>query len=349
MIPLGGDVAFRTPMTHTMEVVSVAVSIALSLGLNQQLVTAIALGHYLGAPALGRPGAGAFLRLAGESGLAIFPINHVSLYIVNTVPDVYSFKGLNLTSHVRDGILNAFPIDVGAEFLSEIEPDPDIRVRFSGLTTEALLVRAVVPIVSCAYALDDLLQAAAVPGEQLRGILNLSLFRGVPLVEKFRGTEVSGSALVKMATEIRALLIREFLRFGKLQAIENVKTREELEKLAEPDSSVQGVQDALDRVYGSLFLSDSLRSRTERILEALYRNAAKDTTGWDRLIRLFDIAALTDGHCRLQFQQTVRERAGIEGLVQDIQEVTSAKIVRPDIFIERSLGRLSPTGVRLAI
>jgi dGTP triphosphohydrolase len=35
--PLGGDISFRTPMTHTMEVVSVAVSIALNLGLNQHL------------------------------------------------------------------------------------------------------------------------------------------------------------------------------------------------------------------------------------------------------------------------------------------------------------------------
>ena len=256
-------------------------------------LTAIALGHYLGAPALGRPGAGAFLRLARESGLATFPINHVSLYIVNTVPDVYRFKGLNLTSHVRDGILNALPINVGSEFLSQIEPDPDIRVRSSGLTPEALLVRAAVPIVSCAYALDDLLQAVAIPGEQLLDILGLELFCGVPLAGKLRGEGASGSSVVKAAMANRALLIRELLRFGKLQALEEAKTKEQLEKLAEPDSRVQAVQAALDRVYERIFLSDTVRSRTERMLEALYRNAAKDATGWNRLLRLFDIAALT--------------------------------------------------------
>lgn len=154
-------------------------------------------------------------------------------------------------------------------------------------------MRAAVPIVSCAYALDDLLQAVAIPGEQLLDILGLELFCGVPLAGKLRGEGASGSSVVKAAMANRALLIRELLRFGKLQALEEAKTKEQLEKLAEPDSRVQAVQAALDRVYERIFLSDTVRSRTERMLEALYRNAAKDATGWNRLLRLFDIAALT--------------------------------------------------------
>ncbi len=91
---------YRTRMTHTLEVSQDARTIARALGLNEDLVEAIAFGHDLGHTPFGHAGERA-LNAACPLG---FKHNEQSLRIVEHLEK--DGKGLNLTFEVRDGILN---------------------------------------------------------------------------------------------------------------------------------------------------------------------------------------------------------------------------------------------------
>src|ERR687883_993326 len=90
---------YRTRLTHTMEVMQVARSIARGLNLNEDLTEAIALGHDLGHTPFGH---------AGEYALGAclpggFRHNEQSVRVVEVLEK--DGRGLNLTEEVRDGIL----------------------------------------------------------------------------------------------------------------------------------------------------------------------------------------------------------------------------------------------------
>lgn len=89
----------RTRLTHTLEVSQIARSISCSLGLNEHLTEAIALGHDLGHTAFGHAGEAALNELY-ENG---FEHNLQSLRVVDVLENGV---GLNLTFEVRDGIKN---------------------------------------------------------------------------------------------------------------------------------------------------------------------------------------------------------------------------------------------------
>lgn len=90
---------YRTRLTHTLEVTQIARTIGRALGLNEDLVEAIGVGHDLGHTPFGH---------AGERALAeVFPgfrHNEQSLRIVDILER--DGRGLNLTDAVRDGILH---------------------------------------------------------------------------------------------------------------------------------------------------------------------------------------------------------------------------------------------------
>jgi dGTPase len=87
----------RTRLTHTLEVTQIARTIARALKLNEDLTEAIALGHDLGHPPFGHAGEEALKEaMKNHNG---FEHNEQSLRIVESLED------LNLTRHVREGIL----------------------------------------------------------------------------------------------------------------------------------------------------------------------------------------------------------------------------------------------------
>lgn len=90
---------FRTRLTHTLEVMQIARSIARALHLNEDLTEAIALGHDLGHTPFGHAGERSLASIMGR-----FRHNEQSLRVVELLEK--DGKGLNLTYEVRDGILN---------------------------------------------------------------------------------------------------------------------------------------------------------------------------------------------------------------------------------------------------
>ena len=104
---------YRTRLTHTLEVSQIARSIARPLGLNEDLVEAIALGHDLGHTPFGHCGERALAERiarvrgidpASDQGKACFRHNEQSVRIVELLEG--GGQGLNLTREVVDGMLN---------------------------------------------------------------------------------------------------------------------------------------------------------------------------------------------------------------------------------------------------
>ena len=96
---------FRNRLTHTLEVTQIARTISQSLGLNTDLVEALALSHDIGHPPFSHEGESALDAIMRPYG-AGFDHNLHALTIVEDFEEKYaSFRGLNLTFEVREGIV----------------------------------------------------------------------------------------------------------------------------------------------------------------------------------------------------------------------------------------------------
>src|SRR5437879_4858952 len=94
----------RTRLTHTLEVVQIARSLARALGLDEDLAEALALAHDLGHTPFGHAGERALDQtLSGYGG---FDHNAQALRIVTDLERRYAgFDGLNLTWETLEGLV----------------------------------------------------------------------------------------------------------------------------------------------------------------------------------------------------------------------------------------------------
>jgi dGTPase len=128
-----GDL-FRTRLTHSIEVAQIARSISRRLGLDEDLVEAIALAHDLGHTPFGHAGQDALDACMAQWGG--FEHNLQSLRVVDELEQCYgAFDGLNLCFETREGILkhcsrtNARALgEVGARFLDGGQPTIEAQV-----------------------------------------------------------------------------------------------------------------------------------------------------------------------------------------------------------------------------
>ncbi|HTC92167.1 MAG TPA: deoxyguanosinetriphosphate triphosphohydrolase [Terriglobales bacterium] len=96
---------FRNRLTHTIEVAQISRTIVGALGLNTDLVEALALVHDIGHPPFGHAGEKALDAAMRRHGL-LFDHNLHALRIVEDFELRYAeFRGLNLTFEVREGII----------------------------------------------------------------------------------------------------------------------------------------------------------------------------------------------------------------------------------------------------
>jgi dGTPase len=95
---------YRTRLTHTLEVVQIARSLARALGLDEDLAEATALAHDLGHPSFGHAGERALDDvLRGHGG---FDHNAQALRVVTALERRYAqFDGLNLTWETLEGLV----------------------------------------------------------------------------------------------------------------------------------------------------------------------------------------------------------------------------------------------------
>lgn len=112
---------YRTRLTHTLEVAQISRSVARTLGLNEDLVEAIALSHDLGHPPFGHAGEDKLDELMTASGG--FNHNLHCLRVVDHLEQRYpEFDGLNLSWEVRESIVKHYG-RFDREDLAEFEPE----------------------------------------------------------------------------------------------------------------------------------------------------------------------------------------------------------------------------------
>lgn len=92
----------RTRLTHTLEVVQIARTVARSLALNEDLTEAMAMAHDLGHPPFGHAGERVLAELTGPNG---FEHNKQGLRLVEWLESRYpGFPGLNLSYEVLESM-----------------------------------------------------------------------------------------------------------------------------------------------------------------------------------------------------------------------------------------------------
>src|SRR6266478_5205978 len=159
---------FRNRLTHTIEVAQISRTIAAQLGLNTDLVEALALVHDLGHPPFGHSGEKALDTAMRKHGFS-FDHNLHALRIVEDFELRYAaFRGLNLTFEVREGIIkHSHDYDAGqhpelAEYL--LDQRPPLESQLIDLTDEIGYNTA---------DLDDGYEARLLTVEQILGSVNI--------------------------------------------------------------------------------------------------------------------------------------------------------------------------------
>lgn len=161
-----GDL-FRTRMTHSLEVAQLGRSIARSLGLNEDLVEAVALAHDLGHTPFGHAGQDALDACMADHGG--FEHNLQSLRVVDRLEQAYpAWDGLNLCYETREGILKRCPRPL-AERLEVAEPGGVGRrfIEGSQPSLEAQVCNLADEIAYNAHDIDDGVRSGLLKLEQL--------------------------------------------------------------------------------------------------------------------------------------------------------------------------------------
>jgi dGTPase len=140
----------RSRLTHTLEVTSIARTLARTLALNEDLVEALALAHDIGHPPLGHAGEDTLNDLLADEGG--FNHNSQALRIMTLLEQRYpGFPGLNLSREVLDAqavrarqpeapppLLEAQVVDA-ADSIAYDTHDADDAVELGLVTLEELL------------------------------------------------------------------------------------------------------------------------------------------------------------------------------------------------------------------
>ncbi len=154
---------FRNRLTHTIEVAQISRTIAAELGLNEDLVEALALVHDVGHPPFGHAGERTLNELMHEHGDQ-FDHNLHALRTVEQFEQRYAdFSGLNLTFEVREGIIKHSRDYDSKEFLQLAEYLLDQRAPL-----EAQLIDLTDEIAYSTADMDDAVEAKILTREQVR-------------------------------------------------------------------------------------------------------------------------------------------------------------------------------------
>lgn len=187
-----GDL-FRTRMTHSLEVAQLGRSIARPLGLNEDLVEAIALAHDLGHTPFGHAGQDALnacmrehaKQFPGGGEATGFEHNLQSLRVVDSLEERYpSFDGLNLTFETREGILKHCSVASARQLMQRDGTGVARRFIEGGSPTlEAQLCNLADEIAYNSHDIDDGVRS---------GLLSWDQLREVPFFERYRLQALSG-------------------------------------------------------------------------------------------------------------------------------------------------------------
>ena len=273
-----GDL-FRTRLTHSLEVAQLGRSIARSLGLNEDLVEAIALAHDLGHTPFGHAGQDALHDCMREHGG--FEHNLQSLRVVDQLELRYpQFDGLNLCFETREGILKhcarrdalrieaAEPGGVARRFLDGTQP-----------SLEAQLCNLADEIAYNAHDIDDGVRS---------GLLTLAQLDEVPLFTRYRDAALAEHP--SLAGQGRRLLFEAIRRMLSDQVYDVIGTTRAALDVAAPATADEARQAGPLVGFSPAMRTDSTGLK-RFLMRSLYRHPqVMDTTDRARRVvrELFD-------------------------------------------------------------
>ncbi len=256
-----GDL-FRTRLTHSLEVAQLGRSIARALGLNEDLVEAIALAHDLGHTPFGHAGQDALndcMRTYGG-----FEHNLQSLRVVDRLEERYpQFDGLNLCFETREGILKHCSA-LHAQALDRKEPAGVGRRFLEGTrpSLEAQLCDLADEIAYNAHDVDDGIRS---------GLLTLAQLEAVPLFRRFQTQALDEFSHLAAPNNQRRWVYDTIRRMLSAQVYDVIATSSAALALAKPQHADDVRQ--LPRLIN--FSADMRRESTELkrfLFQNLYRH-----------------------------------------------------------------------------
>ena len=154
---------FRSRLTHTIEVMQIARSVAEALGLNQDLAETLALVHDIGHPPFGHAGERALDECLKRHGLR-FDHNLHALRIVEHFEQRYAaHRGLNLTLGVREGIIKH-----SRDYSADEHPDLSCYLLGRRPPLEAQIIDLADEIAYLTADLDDGVESGLLEIEHIR-------------------------------------------------------------------------------------------------------------------------------------------------------------------------------------
>jgi dGTPase len=251
---------YRTRLTHTLEASQIGRSVALALGLNEELTECLTLAHDLGHTPFGHSGERTLNEMMRDHGG--FEHNRQTLRILETLEERYpDFPGLNLTWEVREGVAKHQP-----------ERDGDVPEAYAPgepPTIEAQIVDLVDEIAYNNHDIDDGLTSRMFTVEQIRAV---TLFR-----EAHDGALARG---VRDPRLVQHLVVREIINRCCQDLLETTLARIQ-------EAGVESV-DGVRRVGRRLTnYSEEMRLRVRELKEFLFANMYRHY----RVVRMGDKAA----------------------------------------------------------
>jgi dGTPase len=264
---------FRNRLTHTIEVAQIARTIAGQLGLNVDLVEALALAHDIGHPPFGHAGEKALDAVMREHGF-FFDHNLHALRIVEDFELRYaSFRGLNLTFEVREGIIKHSRDYPPASFPELREYDLDSRPSL-----EAQLIDLADEVAYNTADLDDGLEAHLLSLDEIRW--GVSMFNGYyqeveakfpDAIEKLKFNEALKRMLNRLADDL-IQNTRENLQRARIRNLQDVRAHPE-RLVAFSEAVESDRREAKNFLYASLYFSPALepeKQDAERVISELF-------------------------------------------------------------------------------
>lgn len=236
----------RTRLTHTLEVSQIGRSIAVIMGLNEDLTEAVALAHDLGHTPFGHSGEDALNELMKDNGG--FEHNQQSLRVVDILESKYhKFKGLNLTWETRESIIkHTTRHDNPAcdNFEPEVQPP-----------LEGQIVEVADEIAYDNHDLDDGLRANIITEDQLMQV---------------KHWQDASKAIDKKYTNLdkkfkNSLIVRQLINLEVTDVVKN--TEKQIKQLG--IKTVQDVRNAPKHILG---FSEEIEEKKIEMENFLYKN-----------------------------------------------------------------------------
>ncbi len=256
-----GDL-FRTRLTHSLEVAQLGRSIARALGLNEDLVEAVALAHDLGHTPFGHAGQDTLNECMQAFGG--FEHNLQSLRVVDHLEERYpDFDGLNLTFETREGILkhcarrNALLIEaqepggVASRFLAGTQP-----------SLEAQLCNLADAIAYNAHDIDDGVRS---------GLLTMSQMAEVPLFANYQRLTLQQHPGLAVPSKSRRLLYETIRRMLSDQVYDVIDTTRAHLKLNAPQSADEARRAGAIVAFGEV-MAEQVQAMKSFLFKHLYRH-----------------------------------------------------------------------------